>query len=122
MKDQAADVRRQFGLLDTFVPTESQINQVFNFWRGLIEARNILVFQTTKIALGTFRGLSIHHDRLPVILINGGDSASGGCVGADGGPGSQRQKTSSQAAVGPVAGSSRMWVRTVPKMPAIAVI
>lgn len=70
-------MRRQFGLLDTFVPTESQINQVFNFWRGLIEARNILVFQTTKIALGTFRGLSIHHDRLPVILINGGDSASG---------------------------------------------
>lgn len=77
LKGRAADVRRQFGLLENFVPTESQTNQVFNFWRGLLEARGILVFQTTKIALETFRGLSIHHDALPVILINGGDSASG---------------------------------------------
>lgn len=77
LKERAADVRHQFGLLENFVPTESQTNQVFNFWRGLIEARGILVFQTTKIALETFRGLSIHHDALPVILINGGDSASG---------------------------------------------
>lgn len=77
LQGQAADLRRQFGLLDKFVPTESQTNQVFNFWRGLIEARGVLVFQTTKIALGTFRGLSIHHDALPIILINGADSASG---------------------------------------------
>lgn len=77
VQERAADVRRQFGLLDTFVPTESQTNQVFNFWRGLVEARGILVFQTTRISLETFRGLSIHHEILPVILINGGDSASG---------------------------------------------
>ena len=77
LKESAADVRRQCGLLETFVPTESQVNQVFNFWRGMIEARGILVFQTTKIALETFRGLSIYHHELPIILINGGDSASG---------------------------------------------
>lgn len=77
LKEQAADLRRQFGLLDSFVPTESQTNQVFNFWRGLVEARGILVFQTTKITLETFRGLSIHHEEIPIILINGGDSASG---------------------------------------------
>lgn len=77
LQERAADIRRQFGLLDTFVPTESQTNQVFNFWRGLIEARGILVFQTTRIPLETFRGLSIHHEILPIILINGGDSAPG---------------------------------------------
>lgn len=77
IKERAADVRQQFGLHDAFVPTESQTNQVFNFWRGMVEARGILVFQTTKIALETFRGLSIHHGELPIILINGGDSASG---------------------------------------------
>lgn len=74
---QAAALRQQFGLLDSFLPTESQANQVFNFWRGLIEARGILVFQTTRIALETFRGLSIYHDVLPIVLINGADSASG---------------------------------------------
>jgi len=46
---RARNLRRQFGLLDSFVPTESQNGQVFNFWRGLIEARGILVFQTTRI-------------------------------------------------------------------------
>ncbi|WP_216206251.1 hypothetical protein [Amycolatopsis aidingensis] len=68
LKERAADLRRQFGLLGSFVPTESQPTQVFNFWRGLAEARRILVFQTTKIALETFRDLSIYHDPLPVIL------------------------------------------------------
>lgn len=77
LAQSATDLRRQFGLLDSFVPTESQNGQVFNFWRGLIEARGILVFQTTKIPLETFRGLSIHHDLLPIVLVNGGDSAAG---------------------------------------------
>jgi Zn-dependent peptidase ImmA (M78 family)/transcriptional regulator with XRE-family HTH domain len=75
--NKATDLRRQLGLLDSFVPTESQTNQVFNFWRGLVEAHGVLVFQTTKIPLETFRGLSVHHQELPVILINGADSASG---------------------------------------------
>lgn len=77
LKERAAAVRRQLGLLDNFVPTESQGNPVFGFWRGLIEAHGVLVFQTTKIALDTFRGLSVHHDALPIVLINGGDSAAG---------------------------------------------
>ena len=77
LAQSATDLRRQFGLLDSFVPTESQNGQVFNFWRGLIEARGVLVFQTTKISLETFRGLSIHHDLMPIVLVNGGDSAAG---------------------------------------------
>ena len=77
LQDRATEMRHQFGLMDNFVPTESQSNQVFNFWRGLVEARGILVFQTTRIALETFRGLSVHHKTLPIILINGADSAAG---------------------------------------------
>jgi Zn-dependent peptidase ImmA (M78 family) len=64
-------------LTERFTPPESQQNQVFSFWRGLLEGRGFLVFQTTKIALETFRGLSIHHDSLPIIVLNGADSASG---------------------------------------------
>lgn len=74
---RAAALRSYFGLTDTFVPPESQNNQVFNFWRGLLEENGVLVFQTTKISLDTFRGLSVHHDDLPMILVNGADSPMG---------------------------------------------
>jgi len=74
---RAAELREQFGLREGFVPPESANNQVFNFWRGLIETNGVLVFQTTKIALETFRGLSVHHDELPLIIVNGADSAAG---------------------------------------------
>lgn len=72
--DRAADLRHLFGLTDFFVPPESSNNQVFNFWRGLLEERGVLVFQTTRIPLEVFRGLSIHHDDMPLILVNGADS------------------------------------------------
>lgn len=74
---RATEVRQQFGLTERFIPPESQQNQVFNFWRGLLEGHGFLVFQTTRIALDAFRGLSVHHDVLPVIILNGADSASG---------------------------------------------
>lgn len=74
---RARDLRKQFGLTDMFVPPESANSQVFNFWRGLLEDHGVLVFQTTKISLDTFRGLSVHHDELPVVMVNGGDSPAG---------------------------------------------
>lgn len=74
---RAAALRQTFGLTDTFVPPESQNNQVFNFWRGLLEENGVLVFQATKISLDTFRGLSVHHEDLPLILVNGADSPMG---------------------------------------------
>lgn len=74
---RAAALRKFFGLTDAFVPPESHNNQVFNFWRGLLEENGVLVFQATKISLDTFRGLSIHHDDLPLILVNGADSPMG---------------------------------------------
>src|SRR5690606_5970504 len=54
-----------------------QESQVFNFWRGLLEHHGFLVFQTTRIDLDAFRGLSIFHDSLPIILLNGADSNNG---------------------------------------------
>ncbi|WP_313407250.1 XRE family transcriptional regulator [Aeromicrobium sp.] len=76
-EEAASDVRTQFGLTERFAPPESQMNQVFNFWRGLVESRGFLVFQTTRIDLSVFRGLSIYYDVLPVIVLNGADSANG---------------------------------------------
>ena len=77
LADRAHELRSRFGLTDGFVPPESTNNQVFSFWRGLLESHGVLVFQTTKISLDTFRGLSIHHEDLPVIMVNGADSPAG---------------------------------------------
>lgn len=74
---RAANLRHQFGLTDVFVPPESSNNQVFSFWRGLVEGHGILVFQTTKISLDAFRGLSVYHEDLPLVVVNGGDSPAG---------------------------------------------
>jgi Zn-dependent peptidase ImmA (M78 family) len=74
---RASQLREEFGLTDIFVPPESANSQVFNFWRGLLEHSGVLVFQTTKISLDTFRGLSVHHDELPIVMVNGGDSPAG---------------------------------------------
>ena len=74
---RASGLRSHFGLTDAFVPPESSNNQVFNFWRGLLEDNGILVLQTTKISLRTFRGVSVHHDELPVVIVNGADSPAG---------------------------------------------
>lgn len=75
--ERAAEFRRALGLRAGFRPSETQTNAVFNFWRGQLEAKGYLVFQTTGIDYDVFRGLSIYHERLPIILINGADVPNG---------------------------------------------
>lgn len=77
LREAASRLRERFGLNDAFVPHESSLSQVFGLWRGHVERHGVLVFQTTKISLDVFRGLSIHQDNLPVILLNGADSVAG---------------------------------------------
>lgn len=74
---QATKLRSVLGLNDAFTPPENQENQVLNFWRGLLEHHGYLVFQTTRVDLNAFRGLSIYHEVLPIILLNGADSNNG---------------------------------------------
>lgn len=74
---RAMEMRDLLGLTEAFTPPESQENQVLNFWRGLLEYHGYLVFQTTRVDLSVFRGLSIYHDVLPIILLNGADSNNG---------------------------------------------
>lgn len=76
-RKRASELRTHLGLREEFVPPENGQNQVLNFWRGLLEHHGYLVFQTTKVPLSTFRGLSIQHDSLPVIILNGSDSNNG---------------------------------------------
>lgn len=71
---RAAEFRETLGLNPTFVPPAGNSSQIFNFWRGLLESHGYLIFQTTGIDLEVFKGLSIEHDRLPIIIVNGGDA------------------------------------------------
>lgn len=71
---RAAQLRAELGLTDGFLPSENKENQVFHFWRGQLEQHGYLVFQTTRIPLDVFRGLSLQHETLPIILLNGADS------------------------------------------------
>jgi Zn-dependent peptidase ImmA (M78 family)/transcriptional regulator with XRE-family HTH domain len=76
-RSRAAEFREALGLTPAFRPAESQAGAVFNFWRAQLEARGYLVFQTTGVPYGAFRGLSIQHNVLPIILVNGADAANG---------------------------------------------
>ena len=53
--EQASNLRQQLGLSESFAPKYSQPQQVFTFWRNLLESWGFLVFQTTKISLSPFR-------------------------------------------------------------------
>ncbi|CAN5177219.1 XRE family transcriptional regulator [soil metagenome] len=77
VESRASELRALFGLSETFRPPENREGEVFKFWRGLLEANGVLVFQTTGVPLSAFRGLSISHDVLPIILLNGADSNNG---------------------------------------------
>lgn len=74
---RASEMRERLGLTEAFTPPASQENQVLSFWRGLLEQHGYLVFQATRIDLTVFRGLSIYHSTLPIILLNGADSNNG---------------------------------------------
>lgn len=76
-RKRAHEFRMRLGLREEFVPPEANQNQVLNFWRGLLEQHGYLVFQTTRVPLNAFRGLSIQHESLPIIILNGADSNNG---------------------------------------------
>ncbi len=77
LQRRAAELRAQLGLQEGFVPKMRDMSKVLNFWCDLLERNGYLIFQATRISLSVFRGLSIHHDHLPVILLNGADSHAG---------------------------------------------
>lgn len=74
---RAHELRSAFGLAKWFRPADRKPGAAFNFWRSTLEAHGYLVFQTTGIDHAVFRALSIHHERLPIILLNGSDAANG---------------------------------------------
>lgn len=75
--ERAAELRASLGLNENFVPANNLNSKALNFWRSTLEEHGIAVFQATRVSLKTFRGLSIYHSKLPIIVLNGADSAGG---------------------------------------------
>ena len=77
VKEAAEEMRSIFGIDSDFTPPGPSKEAGFKFWRQLLESHGILVFQTSGVDRGVFRGLSVHHDVLPLILLNGKDFPAG---------------------------------------------
>lgn len=76
--NEAAREFRQALNLNIFdLPKESSNEKAFRYWRQLLESEDFLIMQVSRIPLEIFRGFSIYHDSLPIIVINGADSAAG---------------------------------------------
>ena len=52
-------------------------HEALNTWRVAMEARGVLVFQTSDVALAEMRGTCIPDEPLPAILLNGKDAPQG---------------------------------------------
>lgn len=77
LEARAREMRGLLRLSDDSVTESKHGKQPFNYWRRLLEDHGFLVFQTTRIDHSVFRGLSIHHDPLPIVLLNGSDAING---------------------------------------------
>lgn len=77
LANSATSIRAALGVGASDIPPTVAGNPTFNYWRSMLEHHGFLVFQTTGIDLAVFRGLSVYHERLPLILLNGADSAGG---------------------------------------------
>lgn len=77
LEARAREMRGLLRLSDDSVTESKRGKQPFNYWRRLLEDHGFLVFQTTRIDHSVFRGLSIHHAPLPIVLLNGSDAING---------------------------------------------
>lgn len=66
---RAQDLRDALGVPDPFKGPRKLTD-----WVSLVEGLGVLVFQSTRVPTTDFRGVSVHHDYAPVILMNGSDT------------------------------------------------
>ena len=65
-------------LQKTWHKNDSKHYNVLNNWKTLLHDRmGILVFETKNVDIAEMRGLSIFHEDIPIILLNGKDSVNG---------------------------------------------
>jgi Zn-dependent peptidase ImmA (M78 family) len=73
----ARDLRESMLLQPLDVPQAAGAQRVLTYWIDCFESQGILIFQTTGIPLDAFRGVSVYYATLPIVILNGSDSAFG---------------------------------------------
>lgn len=73
----ASTIREHLNVTVTEQKTWRRPGVGFRRWRDAIERIGALVFQTTRVDVKEMRGFSLVEQRLPVILLNGGDAHAG---------------------------------------------
>jgi Zn-dependent peptidase ImmA (M78 family)/transcriptional regulator with XRE-family HTH domain len=73
----ATQVRTVLGVTTEVARTWSGPYETLAGWSAAVEARGVLVCQTSDVELTEMRGLSLHERPLPAILLNGKDAPRG---------------------------------------------
>lgn len=73
----AQTFRSAYPRLDQIILDVGDKAKAFVSWRNFIESLDVLVFQLSGFELETFRGVALHFDEVPVIVINAKDSEAG---------------------------------------------
>lgn len=73
----AEAMRALVGVDPAFVPAGPTKEAGFKMWRDRMENHGVMVFQTSDVGRSVFRGLSVYHQDLPIVLLNGKDSPAG---------------------------------------------
>lgn len=76
VEEAADEIRNIVGDVELPNPDEAVTKQ-YGRWRVAIGNAGVLVFQSTGIDLKDFRGIAVHHERAPIILINPKDVSGG---------------------------------------------
>ncbi|MDR0288229.1 MAG: ImmA/IrrE family metallo-endopeptidase [Clostridiales bacterium] len=69
----ASKIRSYFGLVTPFKYKNQYKNSAFNYFRSILENKNIMVSQITDVSVSEIRGLSICNDIMPIIAVNSND-------------------------------------------------
>ena len=66
-------IRRYLGVQLPFKNKSAYNQKSFNFYRSVLESKGILVSQISGVSLDEMKGISIFHDRYPIIAVNNKD-------------------------------------------------
>lgn len=79
-QEVAKHIRMSLGAdLELQLGPQTKTPKPFDYWRSLLEAKGVLVFQFSGIDVEVARGLSLFYSELPVILVNSKDEVRGRC-------------------------------------------
>lgn len=73
VKDIAQTMRDFLGLEPPYRTKSLYKGNAFGYFRGILEAKGIIVAQITGVSLEEMKGLSIYYDKYPIIAVNNKD-------------------------------------------------